>query len=285
VTRELDTTTAEIMRDVDVADGWMLLLNGVPSSYLDLADPTRLEFEYMRWIGYAVDLHHVDLHHPDGDDPLRVVHLGGGACALAKYVAATRPGARQIVVEYDAGLVTLVREVFGIRTGPGLKIRTGDARDVLAAAKDATADVIIRDAFAGPSTPAHLTTVEFVTDVVRVLRADGLYLANLTDGPPLRVVRSELATAQACFAHVALVAESPVLKGRRYGNLIVVASAEALPVDDLARLLARNPSPTRVLAGDELTRFVAGAGVLTDATWVDVAAPPSRPGTWGVSPV
>lgn len=236
----------------------MLLLDGVPNSYLDLDDPAHLEFEYQQWMACAVDLHR------PGVSPISFVHVGGGACAFPRYVAATRPGARQLVAEYNPELIALVRTTFGIKTGPGLRIRAGDGRDVVAGQHSASADVVIRDAFIGPIVPPHLTTVEFVADVARVLRPDGLYLANVTDGPPLRLARAEVATARATFPHVALVSETPVLKGRRYGNLVLIASPAPLPPGELARLLARSVAPTRVLEGAELVRFAAGTPVTTD---------------------
>ena len=33
--------------------------------------------------------------------PLAVTHVGGGGCTLARYLAATRPGSSQIVLEPD----------------------------------------------------------------------------------------------------------------------------------------------------------------------------------------
>lgn len=267
-TYELSDVTAEIVQDLDVNAGWMLLLDGVPNSYLDLDDPTHLEFEYQQWMARAVDL-----HRPDAG-PLSFVHIGGGACAFPRYVAATRPDARQLVAEYNPELIALIRTVFGIRTGPGLRIRAGDGRDVLAGQRSASADVVVRDAFVGPVVPPHLATTEFLTDVARVLRPDGLYLANVTDGPPMSLARAEVATARKTFAHVALVSEAPVLKGRRYGNLTLMASPAPLPTLDLARLLARSVAPTRVLQGADLERFATGAVVTTDDSPLVPLTPP-----------
>ncbi|MFI5955557.1 spermidine synthase [Cryptosporangium sp. NPDC051539] len=269
-THHLTDVTAEIVQDLDADNGWMLLLDGVPNSYLNLDDPTHLEFEYQQWMGRAVDLH------KPGTEPLSFVHVGGGACAFPRYVAATRENARQLVAEYNPELIALIREVFGIRTGPGLRIRAGDGRDVVAGQRSASADVLVRDAFIGPIVPPHLTTVEFMADVARVLRPDGLYLANVTDGPPLGLARAEVATARATFEHVAIVSETPVLKGRRYGNLTLIASPAPLPTLELARLLARSVAPTRVLHGDELTRFAAGAAVTTDDSPLVPLPPPKH---------
>ena len=98
-----DLPGARLVGDPDRPRAWTLLIGGTAQSYVDLDDPQYLEFEYMRWIG-----HLIDLAAPPGQ-PLRVLHLGGGALTLARYAAATRPGSPQLAVESDAALVDLVR--------------------------------------------------------------------------------------------------------------------------------------------------------------------------------
>ncbi|MET0496487.1 MAG: spermine synthase, partial [Actinoplanes sp.] len=95
---------AELVGDPDRASGWTLLLDGAPQSHVDLDEPTHLEFEYIRRMAAAIDL-----LAPAGT-PLRALHLGGGALTLPRYVAATRPGSPQRVVEIDGPLVELVRK-------------------------------------------------------------------------------------------------------------------------------------------------------------------------------
>ena len=89
---------AELLRDADRRAAWMLLLDGIPQSHVDLDDPGYLEFEYVRRLG-----HIIDVTAPEGQ-PLRVLHLGAGALTLVRYVAATRPGSRQVAVEVDVRL-------------------------------------------------------------------------------------------------------------------------------------------------------------------------------------
>ena len=89
--------------------------------------------------------------------------------------------------------------------------------------------------FAGARTPAHLTSVEFAADAHRVLRPGGVYVANVADGPPLRFARGQVATLRAVFRHVCLLAEPGTLRGRRFGNLVAVASD--------ARPAPRRPHP------------------------------------------
>ena len=231
-----------------------LLVNGVPSSFVDLDDPGLLDFEYMQQAGAVVEV--VAARRPD----LTVLHLGAGGCALARALAHRHPGARQLAVELDGELARLAREWFDLPRAPRLRLRTGEARAELTRLPDDTYDVVARDVFAGDRTPDHLTTLEFTREVRRVLRDGGVYVANCADRPPLTLARSELATLGAAFAHVGVVAEPAQLRGRRYGNLLLVATDDPDVLDDpgLARTLRTLPVPARLLAGDEV-RTLAGA--------------------------
>lgn len=256
--RAISTGTAELVPDGDGRAGWTLYVNGVPSSHVDLDDPLRLDFEYMRWIG---DL--VEVIRPE-DEPVHTLHLGGAACTMARYVAACRPASRQLVVELDPGLVELAREAFGLRSSSAIRLRTGDARAVLATLPDARYDLVLRDAFEVDAVPAHLTTRGFVAEVSRVLAPDGVYAANLGDGGAMEKARTEAATVHAVFGHVAVIAEPAQFNKRRFGNVLVVGSHAPLPVAPLARRLASSPIRARMLEDDELTAFVAGRRPLED---------------------
>jgi spermidine synthase len=257
---------AELLRDADRRAAWMLLVDGVPQSHVDLEDPGYLDFEYVRRLGHVIDT-----TAPPGQ-PLRVLHLGAGALTLARYVAATRPGSPQLAVEVDAALVDLVRLRLPLRR---VRIRVGDARAVLERLRPSSYDVVIADVFAGGQTPAHLTSVEFMAAARRVLSDGGIFAANVADGAPLAHARAQVATAVAVFPQVALIADAGVLRGRRFGNLVLVASLEPLPVDRLTRLAAADPMPGRVLHGEELARFTAGARPVTDVNASPSPAPPA----------
>ncbi|MFB9238031.1 spermidine synthase [Plantactinospora siamensis] len=273
IVAQVDTGRAEIVPDPGRSTAYTLLLDGAPQSHVDLADPTHLEFEYVRRMAAAVDL-----IAPPGA-PLRVLHLGGGALTLPRYVAATRPGSHQRVVEYDDALVDLVRAHLPWRADPRLRVRVGDARAVLGGQRDAGYDVVVVDVYAGDRTPAHLTSVEFVAEVARVLRPTGAYLGNVADGPPLRYARGQVATLRSAFPRVCLVADAAVLRGRRFGNLVLLAGRGELPVAGLARRAAGDWFPGRVLAADELDRFAGGARAVPDS-----AARPSTPPPAGIFP-
>ncbi|HEY7323744.1 MAG TPA: fused MFS/spermidine synthase [Streptosporangiaceae bacterium] len=260
-------TAVELLADPDRPRAWTLLVASTPQSYVDLDDPQHLEFEYVRRIG-----HLLDVAGPHGA-PLRVLHLGGGALTLARYVAATRPGSAQLAVDDDADLVDLVRERLPLRQ-PGrrarrdagrIRVRVGDAREVLAGLPDGSFDVVIADVFAGARTPAHLTSLEFSAEVRRTLAPGGLFAANIGDGPPLAHTRRRVTAARTLFGDAALIGDAAVLRGRRFGNLVLAASDTALPAADLIRLLAADPFPARLVHGGELDTFAAGARPITDA--------------------
>ncbi|MFE9332487.1 spermidine synthase [Streptomyces sp. NPDC006925] len=273
VRAQVDGGAAALVPDPDRPHAWSLLLDGAPQSYVDLADPTHLGFEYQRRLGHVVDL-----LAPPGR-PVQVLHLGGGALTLARYTAATRPRSIQQAVEVDEALTRLVREHLPLEPGRRIRVRSGDARAALRKLPEAWADLVIADVFGGARTPAHLTSVEFLHEVRRVLRPAGWYAANIVDGAPLRHLRAQIATAAAVFPQRCLLADPAVLRGRRFGNGVLLAAADELPVAELTRRTAGDPHPGRVEAGRSLDAFTAGAAVVTDAT--ATASPPPPEGTFG----
>ncbi|MEU7056243.1 fused MFS/spermidine synthase [Streptomyces sp. NPDC046197] len=268
VVEQVDGGLAQLIPDRDRARGWTLLIDGAPQSHVDLDDPAYLSFEYQRRLGHVIDL-----AAPAGK-PIHAVHLGGGALTLARYVAATRPRSTQQVVERDAQLVQLVRRELPLDPNARIRVRAADAREGLAKVPDGWADLIVADVFSGARTPAHLTSTEFLDEVRRALRPGGLFAANLADGPPLAHLRGQIATAAARFPHLALVADPAVLRGRRFGNAVLVASDLPLPVAELTRRAASDPHPARVEHGRALTDFSGGAVPVTDAAAVASPTPP-----------
>jgi spermidine synthase len=256
----------ELLADADRPRAWMLLVDGVPQSYVDLDDPRYLDLEYMRRLG-----HLIDLAAPPGA-ALRVLHLGGGALTLARYVAATRPGSRQLAVEADPRVARLVRRRLPLAR-PGVAadgagrivVRVADARAALERARAGSWDVLVADAFTGARTPAHLTSAEFTAAAARALAPSGIYAVNVADGPPLAHARGRVAAILTVFRHACVLAEPAVLRGRRFGNLVVAAASTELPVAALTRRAAADPFPARLVHGAALDRFVAGARPISDS--------------------
>jgi spermidine synthase len=272
VRAEVDHGHAELVGDPDRPQGWTLLVDGTAQSHVDLDDPTHLEFEYVRRLGHVVDL-----VAPEAA-PLRVLHLGGGAWTLARYVAATRPGSAQQVVEIDGGLADLVHSWLPA-DGLGVEVVVGDARAALSMVAPGSVDLLVLDVFAGARTPAHLTTVEFVQAAARVLAPRGAYAANVADGGDLAFARRQVAAAAAVFSRLAVVVAPAILHGRRFGNLVLVGSQDELPLAGLVRRAAGDPFPARVLDDAEARRFTRGTDPSTDRTATPSPRPP--PGFFG----
>lgn len=260
--------TAELLADADRDGSWILLVDGTPQSHVDLDDPAHLEFEYVRRMGHVLDL-----AAPPGA-PIDVVHLGGGALTLPRYLAVTRPGSRQRVMEIDEPLTELVRAHLPLPRRARIRVRAADARAGLSALPTGGADVVLSDVFVGARTPAHLTSVEYAAEARRVLRPGGVLAVNVADGPPLRFARAQAATLRAVFRHVCLLAEPGTFRGRRFGNLVAVASDADLPLAALTRRCAGDPMPSRVVDGAELDRFVGDVAPVHDADAVASPEPP-----------
>ncbi|HVM09359.1 MAG TPA: fused MFS/spermidine synthase [Acidimicrobiales bacterium] len=255
-TAETTYHCAQIVDDPVRPAGRALVLDTLRHSYVDLDDPTHLEFRYIREFAAAVDA-----LAPPGE--LTTVHVGGGALTMARWLAATRPGSSSAVLEIDAGLVDVVIDEFGPPPA-GTSIRIGDGRTLLRDVASSSVDVVFGDAFGGLAVPWHLTTEEAVSDIARVLSDDGIYAVNVIDYPPLRFARAEAATLQAVFASVLVVTPPPTLAGVEGGNVVLVASKRPLDAARLSTILSANGDGDAVIDGADVTAFVGDAPVLVD---------------------
>ncbi|MFJ6461507.1 spermidine synthase [Streptomyces sp. NPDC091387] len=274
VVRDVDRGTARLLPDVDRERAWLLTVDGSPQSYVDLDAPEHLEFEYTRRLGHVVDCA------AEPGAPLDVLHLGGGALTLPRYVAATRPGSRQDVAEADRGLLDLVAEYVPLPDGSGITVHGVDAREHLEATAPGSVDVLIADVFGGSRVPAHLTSVPYAQAAARALRPGGIYAANLADGAPFDFLRPQLATFGSVFAELAVIAEPAVLRGRRFGNVVLVASHTPVDTAALIRRCAADPFVARVEHGAAVAGLVKGARPVGDDEAVDSPEPPD--GSFGI---
>ena len=264
------SSRVELLADADRPGGWLLTIDRIRQSYVDLDDPTYLDFEYLQAMADVIDAL------PEG--PLAVTHIGGGACTLARYIAATRPGSPQIVLEPDPEVTAVVRARLPLPARSRIRIRAVGGRDGVAALQDASADVVVLDAFAGGRVPHELTTAQFMTDVARVLRPAGVFIANVADGRPLGYSHRFAATVRALLPQVLVSTDVAVGKGRRFGNVVVAGARAGLPVAEVRRAAAAAPFPRSVLLG-----FGRGARPLRDEDSLRSPEPPEemwRLGHW-----
>lgn len=240
------------------ADAWLLRIDGMDQSFVDLRDPRRLEFDYVRRLGDALDAR------GQGAAPLRAVHVGGAGLTLARYLASTRPGSRQVVLEPDTAVTELVRRELPLPRRSGIRVRPVDGRTGVAQLRDSSADVLVLDAYAEARVPGELVTDEFVAEVARVLDTDGWYLLNLTDRAPFGWVRRVVATVRRHLPVVLASAEPATLRGRRPGNVLLVASRAPLPVAALRAAASSGVAPYQVLDRAQVSDSLGGGRPFTD---------------------
>jgi len=270
---------AVIEPDRWVPGSFTLTVDGTPQSHVNIDDPGELFFEYIQRMGHVID----ELGSPGA--PITAVHLGAGAFTLPRYIEATRPGSRQQVVEIESDLVDFVRTNLPWSPRASIRVRHGDAREVLAKFPPGlrgSVDLLVIDIFSGARTPAHVTSQEFYRAAVELLSDEGVVLVNVADGPGLAFARGQVATLSSVVADVAMLAETQILKGRRFGNVVLVGSRTTLPLEWMPRLLAGGPHPSKVVAGAELRAFMQSAPIVTDAT--STQSPPPAKSIFQVRP-
>ncbi|HEY5430589.1 MAG TPA: fused MFS/spermidine synthase [Solirubrobacteraceae bacterium] len=231
-------------RDPQRPSGRLLRQAEMDASYIDLADPAHLEFDYLRWMRIVLRAARAR----------RVLHVGGGACALPRALAAEDPGGRQEVCEVDPDVLELAREHFGLRRTPGLHVRRADGREFIAGQPDGAWDAIVIDAFVGARVPRRLITAEALADLARVAP---LALVNVVDSRAARDVH-------AVAAGLALAYPCVWALGGRAGNTVVAAGTSVRDLKRIAAQAAADPSPARLTTPAALARVTAGVVPLRD---------------------
>lgn len=231
-------------RDPDRPSGRLLLQAGMDASYVDLADPSYLEFDYLRWMRIVLRVARAR----------RVLHVGGGACTLPRALAQEDPCGRQEVCEADAAVLAFARRHLGLRRAPGLRVRHAEGRAFVARQPQASWDAIVIDAFAGAIVPPRLITAQALADAARVAP---LALVNVVDDRSGRVVRT---VAAACATAYSLVWGL----GGRTGNTVVAGSAARLDLDRIAALAAADRSPALLTMPAAMARLICGTVALSD---------------------
>jgi hypothetical protein len=262
ITVPVDLGLAELVPDPRSPNAWALFVDGVAQSYVDLADPLFLEFAYARRVAGVFDA-----VRPTGA-PIDVLHLGGGALSLPRYVAATRPGSHQVVVERDSALYKFVQQRLPMPSDVDVTVTIGAARAAMAAAAPEAYDLIVSDVFEAARMPSDVATAEFADLVVPALRTDGLYVVNVTDMPTLAFTRRLAATLRTAFAQVCVLADPGMLRGRRFGNCLLVASRrpDGVPTRALVRSRPGDKGAVGLLRDEALDSFIGGAAPLRDDT-------------------
>lgn len=246
---ESSVGTLELLVDRSRKNGRLLLIDGLTHGYVDLDDPAHLEIDYVARIGAALEL-----LVPRGE-PSTVLHLGGGAFSLPRFLASTRPQVEQVVVEKSGAVIKLAEQHLRLRRSARLEVVQADASRHIDRLDDATFDVVIGDAFVGTETPAAMASPTFALDVHRVLKPGGRYLLNVVDAPPWSFAAQQSQILRARFAEVLAFGGREVVRGKHSGNLLLLASDAPLPEDALGRRLAGGAHPAELVSAERMARW------------------------------
>lgn len=233
----------------DERGGVTVTVDGLPQSHVQPDDPGLLVFEYVQHLALALDAL------PPGR--LAVTHVGGAGLTLPRYLQLTRPGSPQVVLEPDAALTDLVRRELPLPRGHRIRVRPVDGATGIRALADGSADAVVLDAYDGGRVPPALVGSTFLAEVSRVLAQGGVALLNVADAPGLRYLARVAATVRRVLPALSVVATHDVLKGRRFGNTVLVATRDpaALASLDLPRRAAACPFPTGVWGPARMSRW------------------------------
>lgn len=243
---------AEIAPDRFIEGGWVLSIDGIEQSLVNLAHPEEIFYEYLRRMGNVVDV-----VAPAGA-PITAVHLGAGGLTLARYIAATRPGSAQVAVEREPELADFVLEALPLPAGAQVRIVVDDARAALPdVAAPGTVDVVILDVFTGGEVPAHLAEASFYGDAAQLLAPGGVMVVNVADDAKLAFFADQARAMRSVIADVWCLADRQLFTGKHPGNLVLVGGRRPLPRQWMAYFEAAGPHPAGVLDGQGLGELIA----------------------------
>jgi spermidine synthase len=252
----------ELLRDAERPAGWWLMVGASEQSFVDIDDPSHLEFEYVQLMSYVIETAFAE------DVPLASLHLGGGLCTVPRWIAERYPGSPQRIAEASAEIAGLA---LSLDPNPKFDLVVTDAMDELTATSQGSLDLLVSDVYTGPDTVMSVYPLPALQAAHAALQDDGLYVCNISDATPFALAKTVVATLRTVFSDVVLLVEPAVLRGRRSGNLVLAASDLALDRADLARQAASGLVRARVMVDEELDAFVGSTG----AAYVESQLPPS----------
>ncbi|MEP6788463.1 MAG: fused MFS/spermidine synthase, partial [Acidobacteriota bacterium] len=260
---DLDTeySRIQVFRTTDPVSGKAIQALAIDPFVIQSAmflESDDLVFEYSRY-------YHLIRHFkPDFE---RTLIIGGAGYSFPKEYLRVYEKARIDVVEIDPAMTKIARDYFRLKDDPRMNIIHEDGRTFINRADAAKYDAVLIDAFSSLFTvPQHLTTVEAVTNIQRILTEDGVVIFNLGSaitGKGSQFLQAELRTYQQVFPHLYLFKVNADYNDDRLQNLVIVASKRNDDIDlrtsdeTLARLLAHRYSTELPLSENILTDDLA----------------------------
>lgn len=178
----------------------------------------------------------------------RTLVIGGAGYSFPRSYLREYPDATIDVVEIDPQMTEIARRHFRLKDDPRLAIFHEDGRMFINRTASGSYDAILMDAFGSLfSVPTHLTTVEAVNQLSRLLADDGVLIFNLGSaitGPGSQFLHTELTTYRSVFPQVHLFKVNADYPDERLQNLIIVACKSPSQI----RMTSPEPSFNSLLA-------------------------------------
>jgi spermidine synthase len=234
--KESDYYTIKLKRDTTRSGGSpleSLILDHLIHSYTDLNDPLYLEYEYIRIYEEMVRWQ------ANKRQSFKTLFLGGGGYTFPRFIEAKYPKAGIDVVEIDPEITRVVKNYLGISEDTRICTFNEDGRwFVMNCKEQGSYDFIFGDAFNDLSIPYHLTTKEFAMQLKRLLKRDGLLLANVIDSfKKGAFMPSYIRTLEEVFGkgNVHLITLSSDYDHIGISTCVVVASSQRLDMTDFVK--------------------------------------------------
>ena len=224
-----------------------LVLDHLIHSYTDLTDPFYIEYEYIRVYEEVVRWQAAKR------ESFRTLFLGGGGYTFPRFIEAKYPAAEIDVVEIDPEITRIALEYLGIPEDTKIRSFNEDARWFLMNSREGGRyDFIFGDAFNDLSIPYHLTTKEFAQELKRLLKPDGILMANVIDSFKVGLfMPSYIRTLEEVFGkgNVHLLTLTSDYDHIGISTNVIVASPRKLDMDDFFRTIKKKEE-------DEMTAHV-----------------------------
>ena len=234
-----------------------LRLDSLIHSYVDIEDDRFLGY------GYEKGLAELAAHAAERDEAFRTLVVGGGGYTLPRYIDSVYPRGWVDVIEIDPEVTRAAYERLGLRREARIRAYDGDARMVARRLEPDSYDFVVGDAYNDVSVPYHLTTLEYILDIKRLMKEDGVYAVNILDkmdgGGFLRATARTMAEA---FEYVYVIRGGHITFGASRDTILVAASEEPIDADELyaaSRRAGFDSAWGVVMADADLADYLAAA--------------------------
>jgi spermidine synthase len=174
-------------------------------------NPDRLIFEYyqMSFISLAYLK----------SRPKDVLFVGLGAGSMPRWFNRYYPKVKTDVVEIDPEIFKVAKEYLHFKENENLKVHISDGRRFIKRTKERY-DMVFLDAYQTDYIPFHMTTVEFLREVRKALKDNGVVVSNIVPESKNKYFYSMIRTYLEVFPRLYL------FKGNKSRNYVFIATAD-----------------------------------------------------------